>query len=1184
MSGIVPSEVQSRSKSSPSFVERGGDTFYRIDAFDQMPPFLVNLPSDTDIWMFLSSAGGITAGRVSAEQSLFPYETVDRLHRAHSHTGAITLVRTRSATGLPPWEPLTEDAGRRFHLTRTLYKNTTGNVLVFEETNHDLGLLYEQSWSSCDEFGIVRTVRLQNVSSTPVRIEVLDGLRNILPYGVPLSLYQTSSYLVDAYKRADLDPASGLGIYSLTARIVDRPEASEVLRANAVWCHGLDVESVSLSDDAIVTFRQGGTPRTTFECLGRQGCYLVASREIDIDPGSSIQWRVLADTALDHEDLARLRSKARAPETLDREIDQALLSARDNLRRIVASSDGLQRSADTEATAHHFTSVLFNEMRGGVFARNHTIPREDFRRFVETRNRAAGSRMDALVDSLPPDGSVDALVHASRDTGDPDSIRLALEYLPLYFGRRHGDPSRPWNRFELRMKGEHGGRVLHYEGNWRDIFQNWDALSLSFPRFLPSFIAKFVNASTVDGFNPYRLSRSGFEWEVPDPDDPWSCIGYWGDHQVAYLLRFLETLQAYAPGTLAQMAGEQVFAYADVPYRIAPYSRIVQNPRDTIDYDLEHAESVFQRIEEIGSDGGLVRDADGGVYHVTLLEKLLVPALSKLSNLVPDGGIWMNTQRPEWNDANNALAGFGLSVVTLCYLRRYLTAVDRLVQTLEEDRRGREWRVSVEVVDWLRGISEALRPSDDEPDARAYSCTSRRELLDRLGASFEQYRHRVYEAGFSGQSVLDLEEVRVLCRRGRTIIDRSIRANRREDGLYHSYNILEFAPDGGIEIRRLPEMLEGQVAVLNSGLVEPNEASVIVARLFSSRLFSPEKGTFLLYPDRRLPSFLERNVVPEQDADTIPLLTGLLEAGDELLVLRDAEGVVRFHADLSRLVDVEVRLDELARKAQWTDAVTRDRGAVRDLFDRVFGHSSYTGRSGAMYGFEGLGCVYWHMVSKLLLAVADQATAAVESNRRESTSDKRGRDSTMERVGHESTMESVGHESTAKRLIEGYYRIRSGFGYERSARDFGAFPTDPYSHTPRNGGAAQPGMTGQVKEDILTRFRELGVQVEDGRLSFRPVLLRRSELASGGGNFEYFGVDGETRTLAVPKRGLAFTLCQVPVVYEDADRPWIRLTHSNGEVTQTDGTTLGEETSQAVFGRDGSVTRIHVGVPSSALR
>ncbi|MCK7481714.1 MAG: hypothetical protein M0C28_34500 [Candidatus Moduliflexus flocculans] len=53
------------------------------------------------------------------------------------------------------------------------------------------------------------------------------------------------------------------------------------------------------------------------------------------------------------------------------------------------------------------------------------------------------------------------------------------------------------------------------------------------------------------------------------------------------------------------------------------------------------------------------------MLHANLAEKLLTLLLAKLVNFVPEGGIWMNTQRPEWNDANNALVGKGLSVVTL---------------------------------------------------------------------------------------------------------------------------------------------------------------------------------------------------------------------------------------------------------------------------------------------------------------------------------------------------------------------------------------------------------------------------------------------------------------------------------------------------------------------------------------
>ena len=49
--------------------------------------------SDADLWMFIASGGGLTAGRVDADGSLFPYQTVDKLHDAHHHPGLVTLIR-----------------------------------------------------------------------------------------------------------------------------------------------------------------------------------------------------------------------------------------------------------------------------------------------------------------------------------------------------------------------------------------------------------------------------------------------------------------------------------------------------------------------------------------------------------------------------------------------------------------------------------------------------------------------------------------------------------------------------------------------------------------------------------------------------------------------------------------------------------------------------------------------------------------------------------------------------------------------------------------------------------------------------------------------------------------------------------------------------------------------------------
>jgi hypothetical protein len=171
---------------------------------------------------------------------------------------------------------------------------------------------------------------------------------------------------------------------------------------------------------------------------------------------------------------------------------------------------------------------------------------------------------------LPDMVTVKELRQLGRQTGDADLERLCYEYLPLYFGRRHGDPSRPWNRFAIHVRDQEGHRVLNYQGNWRDIFQNWEALCWSFPGFLPSVVAKFVNASTVDGFNPYRITRNGVDWEIASPDDPWSNIGYWGDHQIVYLLKLLEAMDRHQPGSLGDLLSAEIFSYAEVPYRIKP--------------------------------------------------------------------------------------------------------------------------------------------------------------------------------------------------------------------------------------------------------------------------------------------------------------------------------------------------------------------------------------------------------------------------------------------------------------------------------------------------------------------------------------------------------------------------------------------------------------------------------------
>ena len=203
----------------------------------------------------------------------------------------------------------------------------------------------------------------------------------------------------------------------------------------------------------------------------------------------------------------------------------------------------------------------------------------------DSKNSIIYNKNSAFLSSLPSSLSVDELNNQVRQHGDSDIYRCALEYLPITFSRRHGDPSRPWNVFAIEIKDSQGDKLLNYQGNWRDIFQNWEALCFSFPAYIENTITLFLNASTIDGYNPYRITNRGIEWEITDPDDPWSFIGYWGDHQIIYLLKLLELSQKFHGEKLYELIDTPFFTFSNVPYRIKAYKDIVKNPYDTIIYD-----------------------------------------------------------------------------------------------------------------------------------------------------------------------------------------------------------------------------------------------------------------------------------------------------------------------------------------------------------------------------------------------------------------------------------------------------------------------------------------------------------------------------------------------------------------------------------------------------------------------
>ncbi|MFW6354858.1 MAG: hypothetical protein ACOC3I_10785, partial [Verrucomicrobiota bacterium] len=865
-----------------------------------------------------------------------------------------------------------------------------------------------------------------------------------------------------------------------------------------------------------------------------------------LEPGEERIWYFVADVGQSTAGVSRLQKflTSTSGEAQRALLEAELATTQRELRRKVGSADGLQLTADGRRQSRHLSNVMFNIMRGGVFLEHGSIERERLGAHLRHFNAPLAARWQSWLEGLPPSMRREELVARVDETGDADLVRLVNEYLPLTFSRRHGDPSRPWNRFNIQVQDEQGGPCFAYQGNWRDIFQNWEALLHSFPEYAEATVFRFLNASTADGYNPYRLTQDGFDWERIEPDEPWSNIGYWGDHQLIYLLRLLETAKRYHPARLPALLERRIFAYAHVPYRIRGYEEILADPRATVDYDEAAERAIAQRVEQIGADGALLAAPGGGILQVSLLEKLLVPLLAKLANFVPDGGIWMNTQRPEWNDANNALVGNGISVVTMAYAHRYLCFLAELLEA--RPTQGGD-RLSVEVADWLEAQAEVFAGDPEE----ARTALSRRAVMDALGQSAARYRAGLYADGLSGaQRERPVAALLAFVHRAKEWLAASLRGSRRADGLFHSYNLLRFRPDGGVEIEPLAEMLEGQVALLSARLLAAEEALEVTRALRQSALYRADQQSYLLYPDRDLPRFLEKNRVDAAFAARSLLLQALRDDAEQRIVEVDGDGVLRFGGDLRNRADLEAALAALP--ARWSELVAAEGEALLGHFEEVFNHRAFTGRSGTFFAYEGLGSIYWHMVSKLVLAIQENVFAGLGT-------------------------------PAAAGLAAAYEEALEGLGMHKSARDYGAFPTDAYSHTPRHAGAQQPGMTGQVKEDILVRGGELGVVVREGCLEFHPRLLSSREFLREAGVFRYEDVGGADQVLEVPPGAIAFTVCQVPVLYRLGETPTLTLVRE-GARTRRDGTALTGEESRALFHRTGRIAVLELEIPRAWTR
>ena len=621
-----------------------------------------------------------------------------------------------------------------------------------------------------------------------------------------------------------------------------------------------------------------------------------------------------------------------------------------------------------------------------------------------------------------------------------------------------------------QAQGPAGPTVCWYEGNWRDIFQNWEALAFSYPEFVENMIAKFVNASTVDGYNPYRITRDGIDWEVDDPEDPWSHIGYWGDHQIIYLLKFLELSRRFHPARLASSCTSRMFAYANVPYRIRRFARARRGPE--ANRRLRQRAGARRSTDASPTSAPTASwcsNADGEVYLVNLLREAAGAAAGQArqsrrrwrhlaQHAAP--GVERRQQRagrPGPVDGH-ALLHAPLRALPAGAARRG-TGTGRTL-------RGGGRMAGATRPRRCANVRDVAGPRPDRPGpalaARCRSWAWRRAATGSRSTATGRFSGKVRRTARAGPRVAR----QTPSRRSTT----ASAATVARTALYHAYNLLDLARRS----RRRPALLDaggtGRRAQLRRDR-SAEAAAALVESLFAQRPVSGRPALLHALSGPAAPGLPREEPHPRRGGRLRSrCCEHMLAAGDERIVVARRRRLLSIQCRTSRTSgDLEARLDALA--GLYGDDVEASREPLRAAVTR---RSSSTASSRAGRA----------------PCSASKASAASTGTWSRSSCWR------CRRITSRRSRQDAGAD-VCRRLGELYYRVRDGLGFNKTPAEYGAFPTDPYSHTPGHGGAQQPGhdRTGQGRGAVaLWRTRPAGHRRR--RSASSPRLLRAREFSS----------------------------------------------------------------------------------------
>lgn len=880
--------------------------YFVIEEFDQAKTFSSFLPGlagskGIPMWTFYVNRGQAIAsfGVRDKNSPILEFSPASISYKNVSLSGFRTFVKMADGSIYEPFQ----DKGEGPSVLRTM--RIGRNELVIEEQNKALNLLVKIVYFNVpgDEFAaLARHVEITNLSGSPLQLEVLDGLPEILPYGTENAGYKEMGNLLRSWMEV-YNLENGVPFYKMRSSTKDEAEVREIKGGHFYLPFSGEDRLLSPIVDAEAVFG----PNTSL-----------------VYPAS------FARTSLEE-----LRAQ---PQITANKVPCAFSGA--------AAELAPGESLNLYALIGHTRDIGIIQSRTGQLCRAEyfRVKREEARALADRlTDDIATSTSSPMFDAYCRQSYLDNVLRGGYPAVFGQGREAKVYHL---FSRKHGDLERDYNFFSLAPEYYSQGN-----GNFRDMNQNRRSDVFFHPEAGAFNIYMFFSLIQADGYNPLQVKGSTFqvpqermpeleswlehavsgnreEWLslAAKPFTPGQIIhyladsgtplqvseeelldkllalseqnieanfgeGYWIDHWT-YNMDLVDSYRAVFPDRMEELLhAPGTCRFFDSPVRVLPRSeKTVLKDGKVRQYGSTVRDD--EKLERLGgglSDTRWLRTGDGKgeIYRTDLFVKMLSLALVKMATLDPYGmGIEMEGDKPGWNDAMNGLPGlFGSGMGETYELKRLVQFIlEELSRTTGESawsereagnpgnggiahsETGAGSAVPARTARLPREVAELLAETDRVLSRRESGELSDFECWDLLASARERYRESI-RFGLSGDEVdlafAALEPVFQRCL-GR-LNEGIAKAADMGGGIvptYFRFDAEEYAPlknrDGGAVISRyglpavsvsrfraeaLPAFLEGPVHALK--LAEgPEEALDIYLQVKNSGLYDEKLGMY----------------------------------------------------------------------------------------------------------------------------------------------------------------------------------------------------------------------------------------------------------------------------------------------------------------------------------------------------